>query len=141
MLGRFIAAGYQYNPPKSWTLRANVSYLVSGQWEAIQLGPSPLLPGNRARFVLKASMNQGITDEGTPELGARMTDSKESNLTARSPSGEVLLTADEVAQILRVPRSWVYSHLSDLPVIRLGRYVRFRRSEINGFLEKRGACQ
>jgi excisionase family DNA binding protein len=86
-------------------------------------------------------MNQGITDEGTPELGARMTDSKESNLTARSPSGEVLLTADEVAQILRVPRSWVYSHLSDLPVIRLGRYVRFRRSEINGFLEKRGACQ
>jgi excisionase family DNA binding protein len=87
-------------------------------------------------------MNQGMTDEGTPELGARMTsDSKESNLTAGNPSGEVLLTADEVAQILRVPRSWVYSHLSDLPVIRLGRYVRFRRSEINGFLEKRGACQ
>ncbi len=87
-------------------------------------------------------MNQGITDEGTPELGARMTsDRKESNLTAGNPSGEVLLTADEVAQILRVPRSWVYSHLSDLPVIRLGRYVRFRRSEINGFLEKRGACQ
>jgi excisionase family DNA binding protein len=87
-------------------------------------------------------MNQGMTDEGTPELGARMTsDSKESNLTAGNPSGEVLLTADEVAQILRVPRSWVYSHLSDLPVIRLGRYVRFRRSEINGFLGKRGACQ
>jgi excisionase family DNA binding protein len=87
-------------------------------------------------------MNQGIIDEGTPELGARMTsDNKESNPTAGNPSGEVLLTADEVAQILRVPRSWVYSHLSDLPVIRLGRYVRFRRSEINGFLEKRGACQ
>jgi excisionase family DNA binding protein len=75
-------------------------------------------------------------------LGARMvSDSKESNPTAGNPAGEVLLTADEVAQILRVPRSWVYSHLSDLPVIRLGRYVRFRRSEINGFLEKRGACQ
>jgi excisionase family DNA binding protein len=87
-------------------------------------------------------MNQGITDEGTPELGAHMTsESKESNFTAGNPSGEVLLTADEVAQILRVPRSWVYSHSSDLPVIRLGRYVRFRRSEINGFLEKRRACQ
>jgi len=86
-------------------------------------------------------MNQGITDEGTPELGARMTiNGKESNSTAGNPSGEVLLTADEVAHILRVPRSWVYSHLRDLPVIRLGRYVRFRRSEINGFLEKRGAC-
>ncbi len=87
-------------------------------------------------------MNQGITDEGTPELGARMTsDTRESNPTAGNSSGEVLLTADEVAQILRVPRSWVYSHLSELPVIRLGRYVRFRRSEIDGFLEKRGACQ
>ena len=87
-------------------------------------------------------MNQGITDEGTPELGARMTsDSTESNPTAGNSSGEVLLTADEVAQMLRVPRSWVYSHLSELPVIRLGRYVRFRRSQIDGFLEKRGACQ
>jgi hypothetical protein len=37
-----------------------------------------------------------------------------------------LLTADEVAAILRVPRSWIYSHLSELPVIRLGRYVRFQ---------------
>jgi excisionase family DNA binding protein len=52
-----------------------------------------------------------------------------------------LLTADEVAAILRVPRSWVYSHLSDLPVIRLGRYVRFKRSEVERFLENRGPCQ
>lgn len=54
----------------------------------------------------------------------------------------ILLDATEVAQILRVPRSWIYSHLRELPVIRLGRYVRFRRSEIERFLEKRaGACQ
>lgn len=52
-----------------------------------------------------------------------------------------LLTADEVAAILRVPRSWVYSHLSELPVIRLGRYVRFKRSEVERFLENRGPCQ
>ena len=52
-----------------------------------------------------------------------------------------LLTADEVAEILRVPRSWVYSHLSELPVIRLGRYVRFKRSEVERFLENRGPCQ
>ena len=87
-------------------------------------------------------MNQGITDEGTPELGARMTsDTRESNPTAGNSSGEVLLTADEVAQILRVPRSWVYSHLGDLPVIRLGRYIRFKRSDIDEFLTKRGSCQ
>jgi excisionase family DNA binding protein len=58
------------------------------------------------------------------------------------PLDAILLDAGEVAQILRVPRSWVYGHLSELPVIRLGRYVRFRRSEIECFLEKRaGACQ
>jgi hypothetical protein len=53
-----------------------------------------------------------------------------------------LLTADEVAAILRVPRSWVYSHLSLLPVVRVGRYVRFRRRGIdrmaNGFDDSDG---
>jgi excisionase family DNA binding protein len=54
----------------------------------------------------------------------------------------ILLDAGEVAEILRVPRSWVYSHLKELPAIRLGRYVRFRRSEIERFLEQRsGACE
>jgi excisionase family DNA binding protein len=58
------------------------------------------------------------------------------------PTEDVLLNAWEVAQILRVPKSWVYSHLHDLPAIRLGRYVRFRRCEIERFLEERsGACQ
>lgn len=58
------------------------------------------------------------------------------NLVANSSADTTLLTADEVAQILRVPRSWVYSHQQGLPVIRLGRYVRFRRSEIVRFLEQ-----
>ncbi len=61
---------------------------------------------------------------------------------AFTPSPDsILLDADELAQILRVPRSWVYSHLRELPVIRLGRYVRFRRSEVERFLEERGSCQ
>ena len=60
----------------------------------------------------------------------------------RPNADNVLLSADEVAQILRVPRSWVYSHLNELPAIRLGRYVRFRRSEIERFLDQRlGACK
>jgi excisionase family DNA binding protein len=68
-------------------------------------------------------------------------DGKASDVEMKDQANGILLTAHEVAQILRVPKSWVYSHLRDLPVIRLGRYVRFRRSEIDGFLEKRGACQ
>ncbi len=62
--------------------------------------------------------------------------------SARSAVESALLNAEEVAQILRVPKSWIYSHLQELPAIRLGRYVRFRRVEIERFLEQRsGACQ
>ena len=56
------------------------------------------------------------------------------------PAAHVLLTADEVAEILRVPRSWIYSHLDQLPTVRLGRYVRFKRSEIYLFLDQQKAC-
>jgi len=56
------------------------------------------------------------------------------------PADNVLLTVDEVAEILRVPRSWVYSHQDQLPTVRLGRYVRFRRSEIDLFLDQQKAC-
>ena len=47
-----------------------------------------------------------------------------------------LLTAGEVAARLRVPRSWVYSHLALLPVVRLGRYVRFRRRGIDRIADR-----
>jgi excisionase family DNA binding protein len=61
---------------------------------------------------------------------------------ARVESAEgCLLTADEVAEILRVPKSWVYSHLNQLPTIRLRRYVRFKRSDVERFLQNRGPCQ
>jgi len=70
-----------------------------------------------------------------------MSSSHVPNLDAKSPAEVTLLTADEVAQILRVPTSWVYSHQNELPVIRLGRYVRFRHSEIVRFLERRNGDQ
>jgi excisionase family DNA binding protein len=56
------------------------------------------------------------------------------------PAAHVLLTAEDVAEILRVPRSWIYSHLDQLPTVRLGRYVRFKRSEIEFFLDQQRAC-
>ena len=62
-----------------------------------------------------------------------------------NPANFVLLTVDEVAQILRVPRSWVYSHLDLLPTVRLGRYIRFRSNDIEDFVAGQGrgtrACQ
>ena len=90
----------------------------------------------------ESNVNGRNTHEGKRDLGGCMTsDSKEGNFTVGNPSEEILLTADEVAEILRVPRSWVYSHLGDLPVIRLGRYVRFKRSDIDEFLTRGGSCQ
>ncbi len=67
-------------------------------------------------------------------------DDKAADFADQVPIDGNLLTADEVAGILRVPRSWVYSHLTELPTIRLGRYVRFKRSDIERFLEERGSC-
>ncbi len=73
--------------------------------------------------------------------GYMSSDGNPSNSTERNSMNGDLLTADEVAGILRVPKSWVYSHLSELPTIRLGRYVRFRRSDVDRFLQRRGSCQ
>lgn len=45
---------------------------------------------------------------------------------------DVLLTADEVASFLRVTRGWVYAETRArrIPHVRLGRYVRYRRSAV-----------
>jgi excisionase family DNA binding protein len=51
---------------------------------------------------------------------------------------EPLLTAVEVASVLRVTTDWVYaeSRRNGLPHVRLGRYVRFRRSAIERWLDE-----
>jgi excisionase family DNA binding protein len=43
-----------------------------------------------------------------------------------------LLTADEVAALLRVSKAWVYSETRKkrIPHVPLGRYVRYRRSAV-----------
>jgi len=51
-----------------------------------------------------------------------------------------LLTVKEVAELLRVPVSWVYDRtrkrsLDRLPGIRLGKYWRFRQGEVLGWVE------
>ncbi len=57
------------------------------------------------------------------------------------PSDDELLTVEEVAQLLKVPASWVYEHcgkqVSDpLPHVKLGKYLRFSRSDLTRYLEK-----
>ncbi len=52
------------------------------------------------------------------------------------------LKPEEVSQLLRVPISWVYANAENIPgYLRLGRYVRFRRTEIARLLGGSEACQ
>ena len=43
-----------------------------------------------------------------------------------------LLTVDDVCRLLKVKRSWVYdaAERGDIPAVRLGRQLRFRRTDI-----------
>lgn len=49
-----------------------------------------------------------------------------------------LLTADQVAQMLGVPKSWVYeqSRRGRIPTVTLGRYRRYRAEAIHSWVEK-----
>jgi excisionase family DNA binding protein len=48
----------------------------------------------------------------------------------------VLLTAEQVAELRHVPESWVYEAARErrIPHLRLGRYVRFERNEVDDWL-------
>lgn len=50
-----------------------------------------------------------------------------------------LLTAEEVAELLQVNRSWVYNAARQdaIPHVRFGRYVRFRKQSIDAWLSER----
>jgi len=55
-----------------------------------------------------------------------------------SPAGDNLLTADEVAALLQVTPAWVYAETRRrrIPRLRLGRYVRYRRSALEGWMDE-----
>ena len=57
-----------------------------------------------------------------------------------SPEAEALLTVHEVAELLSVPVSWVYERtrrrgIERLPHLKIGKYVRFRFTEVQTYLE------
>jgi excisionase family DNA binding protein len=53
-------------------------------------------------------------------------------LTESGSATDSLLTADEVASLLQVTPAWVYAETRRrrIPHLRLGRYVRYRRSAL-----------
>jgi excisionase family DNA binding protein len=55
---------------------------------------------------------------------------------------DVLLTADDVAGMLKVRPSWVYSAAKrgELPCIRVGRWVRFDRRKVHEWIDAGGVA-
>jgi excisionase family DNA binding protein len=49
-----------------------------------------------------------------------------------------LLTAQEVAEMLGVPATWVYARTREgmIPTVRLGRYYRYRAEAIRAWVEE-----
>ena len=62
-------------------------------------------------------------------------------------NGDELLTVSDAARLLNVTVSWVYEHTRDdaedrLPFVKLGKYVRFDRSDLREDIDaKRQACR
>lgn len=56
--------------------------------------------------------------------------------TGETGEGDALLTAGEVAALLRVTPAWIYTatRRNEVPHVRLGRYVRYRRSAIEEWI-------
>ena len=53
---------------------------------------------------------------------------------------EKLLNVGQVAELLDVPKSWVYNRTrtNAIPLYRLGKYVRFKASEVLSYYEEVG---
>jgi excisionase family DNA binding protein len=56
-------------------------------------------------------------------------------------SGSELLTVQELAGMLRVPRSWIYARTCDgaeevIPHLKFGRHLRFQLSQIERWVEE-----
>ncbi len=54
---------------------------------------------------------------------------------------EELLTVDDIAAMLKVPKSWVYERTrrrgkDRLPFLKLGKYVRFEADAVRAYLER-----
>jgi excisionase family DNA binding protein len=52
-----------------------------------------------------------------------------------------LLTVEEVAAMLNVPRKWVYRRVAlqppnGIPHVKVGKYVRFRESDLRNYVER-----
>jgi len=79
--------------------------------------------------------------EESPGSGRNLNFAQRREEGERPLEGAALLNARQVGQLLGVPESWVYreARAGRLPHLRLGRYRRFRRTQIESWLT--GSCE
>lgn len=78
---------------------------------------------------------------GRNSQGVSLKQSAETAATPRAGTAPAILTVEEVAELLRVPVSWVYDRTRKraadrLPGFRLGKYWRFREADVLAWLER-----
>jgi excisionase family DNA binding protein len=58
-------------------------------------------------------------------------------LNSRRTDEEALLTVESLSDYLHVSKQWVYErvHLKEIPCIKVGKFPRFKKSEIDFWLE------
>jgi excisionase family DNA binding protein len=49
--------------------------------------------------------------------------------------GDTIFTVETLAEYLDVEKDWVYSHIKEIPHFKVGRFPRFRKAEIDKWLE------
>jgi len=59
---------------------------------------------------------------------------------SRNGAAVRLVTVQELAEFLQVPESWVYARTAtnEIPHVRVGRYVRFKKGEVMAWLASNG---
>ena len=59
---------------------------------------------------------------------------------------DCLMTVDELAKFLKVPKSWIYSRTREkgsdsIPRVPCGKYIRFRLNEVLEWLDKQNEAE
>ncbi len=94
----------------------------------------------------RTSPNDSRQDSGLPPpLHAMSFDSRDlllrGKLRVGSDGMSRLLTVEEVAALLNVPRRWVYRRVGlkppeGIPYLKVGKYLRFRESDLRDYVER-----
>ena len=57
-------------------------------------------------------------------------------LKSQDKGGDKVLSVESLSSYLGVQKEWVYGHIKELPHYKVGRFPRFRKTEVDRWLER-----